>query len=159
MVSQSAVRALVIVGGGALCAVLALVRVALGLAPAADPPLTPAILFHFVAMIIALPLGMWLLLACKGTRAHRRAGSLWMALVLASAASSFGIQSVRGGLSPIHLFAVWTLFSAPRAYLCIRRGDVAGHSRALQGLFAGAVLIAGAFTFGPGRILHTWAFG
>jgi uncharacterized membrane protein len=35
---------------------------------------------------------------------------------------------------------------------------VKGHKRAMIGLFLGALVIAGVFTFMPGRIMHNAAF-
>jgi uncharacterized membrane protein len=86
-------------------------------------------------------------------------GSLWMPLMLAAAVSTRGIRTVSGGFSLTHIFAPWTPFPVPRARVRIRRGNVAGHSRPPQGLFGGALLIAGAFTFTPGRILTMGAPG
>lgn len=86
-------------------------------------------------------------------------GPVWMLLMLATAVSTLGIRTVSGGFNLIHIVSLWTLFPVPRAWERIRRGNVAGHSRALQGLFGRALLIAGAFTFTPGRILDVWALG
>ena len=40
-----------------------------------------------------------------------------------------------------------------------RRGDIARHKRAMIGTYVGAILIAGAFTLVPGRIMHAVLFG
>jgi len=40
-----------------------------------------------------------------------------------------------------------------------RRGNIRGHKRSMIGLFAGALIIAGIFTFVPGRIMHAVLFG
>jgi uncharacterized membrane protein len=40
-----------------------------------------------------------------------------------------------------------------------RRHDVDGHRKRMLGLFFGALVIAGAFTFVPGRIMYKVAFG
>ncbi len=47
----------------------------------------------------------------------------------------------------------------PLAVMHARRHNVDRHRRAMIGIFAGALLIAGAFTFLPGRIMHAVAFG
>ena len=57
------------------------------------------------------------------------------------------------GFTPIHIFTVLTLVGLPRAIWQIRRGDVTGHRRTMQGLFIGGCLVAGAFTLLPGRFL------
>jgi uncharacterized membrane protein len=40
-----------------------------------------------------------------------------------------------------------------------RRHVVIGHKLTMLGLFAGALVIAGIFTFAPGRIMHRVMFG
>jgi uncharacterized membrane protein len=47
----------------------------------------------------------------------------------------------------------------PLAVLAARRHAVQRHQRAMMGLFFGALVIAGAFTLMPGRIMHTVVFG
>jgi len=47
----------------------------------------------------------------------------------------------------------------PLAVLHARRHSVDRHRRAMIGIFTGALVIAGAFTFLPGRIMHAAAFG
>jgi uncharacterized membrane protein len=59
----------------------------------------------------------------------------------------------------IHLFSVLTLFSVPQAYFAIKRGDIRTHQTSMMSLYVGAILIAGAFTFMPGRYLHSLFFG
>ena len=43
--------------------------------------------------------------------------------------------------------------------MAARRHDVPGHRRAMLGLFGGALVIAGIFTFYPGRIMYEVVFG
>jgi uncharacterized membrane protein len=47
----------------------------------------------------------------------------------------------------------------PLAVLHARRHRVAHHRWAMIGIFFGALVIAGAFTLFPGRIMHTVVFG
>jgi len=47
----------------------------------------------------------------------------------------------------------------PLAVLAAHRHDVARHRRAMIMIFAGALVVAGAFTLLPGRIMHAVAFG
>ena len=37
-----------------------------------------------------------------------------------------------------------------------RRGDIQAHRGAMKGLFTGALVVAGALAFAPGRTLHQW---
>lgn len=59
----------------------------------------------------------------------------------------------------IHLFSVLTLYIAPRAYLAARRGQIRAHRSHMVGLYVGGLLVAGAFAFFPGRLLHGWLWG
>ena len=109
----------------------------------------------------AFVLGVVQLAAPKGTIPHRLFGWLWAALMLTVAISSFFIHELRlwGMWSPIHLLSVFTLIMLPLAIFHARRQDVRRHQRAMIGLFAGALVIAGIFTFLPGRIMHAVLFG
>ncbi len=106
-------------------------------------------------------LGVVQLAAPKGTIPHRLFGWLWAALMLTVAISSFFIHELRlwGMWSPIHLLSVFTLIMLPLAIVHARRQDVRRHQRTMIGLFAGALVIAGVFTFLPGRIMHAVLFG
>ena len=64
-----------------------------------------------------------------------------------------------GPWSPIHLLAIYTLAMLPLAVLHARRHRVPNHKRAMISIFIGGLVIAGAFTFVPGRIMHAVATG
>jgi len=51
------------------------------------------------------------------------------------------------------------LATLPLAVLRARRHEVARHRSAMIALFTGALVIAGAFTLLPGRIMHAVLFG
>jgi uncharacterized membrane protein len=59
----------------------------------------------------------------------------------------------------IHIFSLLALFSVPAAYIAARRGYIRAHRFAMIWLYVGGILIAGAFAFSPGRMLHEWLFG
>jgi uncharacterized membrane protein len=59
----------------------------------------------------------------------------------------------------IHLFSLLVFYSVPTAYLAIRSGNIKKHRDSMIGLYVGGILIAGGFTFVPGRLLHTWLIG
>jgi uncharacterized membrane protein len=75
--------------------------------------------------------------------------------------SAFFIHQIRlwGPWSPIHLLAIFTLVMLPVAVWHARKHAVNRHRNNMVGIFFGALLIAGAFTFLPGRIMHAVAFG
>jgi len=121
----------------------------------------PAIQLHAAAAIGAFVLGIVQLAAPKGTIPHRAIGWTWVALMLVVSISAFFIHEIRlwGPWSPIHLLAIFTLITLPLAVLHARRHAVKRHRNAMISLFVGALLVAGAFTFLPGRIMHAVAFG
>ena len=84
-----------------------------------------------------------------------------MLSMLVVAVSSFLIHQLRvwGPFSPIHLLSIFTLVTLPIAVMHARRGRVAKHQWAMLSLFVGGLVIAGAFTFVPGRIMHAVVFG
>jgi len=122
----------------------------------------PAVIqWHALAALGAFGLGAVQLAAPKGTIPHRLFGWIWATLMLVVVVSSFFIHTIRlwGPWSPIHLLSVFTLIMLPLAVLKARRHQVDKHRRAMTGLFVGALLIAGAFTLLPGRIMHAVVFG
>jgi uncharacterized membrane protein len=129
------------------------------LAPLLDAP--AVIQIHAFAAIAAFAIGVVQLAAPKGTIPHRLIGWSWTMLMLAVAVSSLFIHILRiwGRWSPIHLLSLLVLATVPLAVWRARRHDVRRHSNAMAALFMGALVIAGAFTFMPGRIMHAVAFG
>ena len=59
----------------------------------------------------------------------------------------------------IHLFSVLVLYLVPSAYLAVKSNNIKKHRGNMLGLYVGGILIAGAFTLAPGRLIHTWLFG
>jgi len=121
----------------------------------------PAIQIHAFAAMSAFALGVVQLAAPKGTLPHRTLGFTWVALMLVVSVSAFFIHELRlwGPWSPIHLLAIFTLIMLPVAVWAAHRHAVERHRRAMIGIFVGALVIAGLFTFAPGRIMHAVAFG
>ena len=121
----------------------------------------PAIQLHAFAAMSAFALGLVQLAAPKGTLPHRTLGWVWVTLMLIVSVSAFFIHQLRiwGEWSPIHLLAVFTLIMLPVAVLAAHRHAVERHRRVMIGIFVGALVIAGLFTFLPGRIMHAVAFG
>ena len=81
-------------------------------------------------------------------------------LMLIVALSSLFIHRIRlwGPWSPIHLLSILVLVTLPLAVMHARRHDIAQHRTAMLMLFTGALVIAGGFTFLPGRIIHAVVF-
>ncbi|WP_017665389.1 DUF2306 domain-containing protein [Porphyrobacter sp. AAP82] len=121
------------------------------------------IMIHLSTVVPALLLGPVVLLRRKGDSAHKLMGRLWVCLMLVTAITSAFIRLPGGGIagtgfSFIHAFTVWTLVSVPLAVRAARQGRIAAHRGMMTGLYAGLV-IAGAFTFLPGRLLGSMVFG
>jgi uncharacterized membrane protein len=122
---------------------------------------SPTIQTHAFAAMAAFVLGVVQLAAPKGTLSHRTIGSIWVVLMLIVSISAFFIHVIRlwGPWSPIHLLAIFTLIMVPLGVWRAHRHDVTRHRRIMVGLFTGALLVAGIFTFYPGRIMHAVVFG
>ena len=59
----------------------------------------------------------------------------------------------------VHSFSFLTIYAVPTAYLAIINGDVKSHKRKMILLYFGAIVIAGGFTFFPGRYMYELFFG
>jgi uncharacterized membrane protein len=116
---------------------------------------------HAFAAMAAFVLGIVQFAAPKGTLPHRTVGWIWVGLMAVVAASSFWIHEIRllGPWSPIHLLSIFTLLMLPIAVWSARRHRVSDHRRIMILIFVGALVIAGLFTFLPGRIMHAVVFG
>lgn len=122
---------------------------------------SPVIQVHAFSAMTALGLGIVQLAAPKGTLPHRTIGWTWVTLMTVLAVTSFWIHTIRlfGPFSPIHLLSIFTLVMLPIAVLRAHRHEVPQHRKAMIGLFVGALLVAGLFTFVPGRIMYKVVFG
>ena len=121
----------------------------------------PAIPLHAFAAMAAFALGIVQFAAPKGTLPHRTLGWIWVALMAVVAISSFWIHEIRllGPWSPIHLLSIFTPIMLVLGVWYARRHKVRGHKITMISIFAGALVIAGLFTFVPGRIMHAVVFG
>ena len=140
-----------------LLALAALLNAALGRTPMPGELKTAAIAVHLTTILLALPLGISQLLLPKGGVRHRVVGYAWLALMAVTALVSFAIN--KGGFSPIHLLSILTLVLTPVIALRARRRDIKGHRDAVIGLMIGGLVVAGAFTFIPGRVLGQLLLG
>jgi uncharacterized membrane protein len=112
---------------------------------------------------LASILGVLLLVNKKGTASHRRIGKYYMMLMLTTAVVALLMPAkvgpvFLGHFGFIHLFCVLVLYAVPTAYFAARKGELAKHKYNMIGVYLGGILIAGAFTLMPGRLLHKWLF-
>jgi uncharacterized membrane protein len=109
---------------------------------------------HLYAALTALAIGIVLLSNVKGTTMHRALGWGWVVAMAVTAISSVFIREINGGaFSFIHLLTGWTIIVLPMAVFMAKRHNVNAHSRMMTGLFTGGLIIAGLFTFMPGRLM------
>ncbi|MCB1459253.1 MAG: DUF2306 domain-containing protein [Nitratireductor sp.] len=118
---------------------------------------SPAIQIHAVSAIVAFVLGGLILFRRKGGSIHRLLGRVWVFLMLMVCATAFFIHEIRlwGDWSPIHLLAVSTPVMLARAIWLARHHRISAHRKTMQGVYLGALVLAGLFTFVPGRIMHS----
>lgn len=119
---------------------------------------------HWATAVLAFFLGLVIFAMPKGTRTHKMIGWVYVAAMLVTAVAAIFVRTFEEdsgmptlmGYSPIHLFIPLTFFGIGGALVAIRHGKVSSHKRAMIGTFLGALIVAGLFTFIPGR--HMWAF-
>jgi uncharacterized membrane protein len=135
----------------------------MNLAPLLEAPL--AIQVHVATVVPAFIIGTWqIFLSRKGARHHRFWGYVYLALMTVTAIAAIFVQTIMpdgpfGGLSPIHLFVPMTLAGVAGAIYGVKTRNIRLHRYAMLGVYIGGILIAGAFTFVPGRIMHAVMFG
>ncbi|MFK8081765.1 MAG: DUF2306 domain-containing protein [Granulosicoccus sp.] len=119
------------------------------------------IVVHACTALAAIAIGAIQFLCKKGTANHRLLGYVWVTLILIVCLSSFGIFGIRllGPFSPIHLLSILSIVSVGQAMVAIRSGNVVLHKKIMVRLYALALLLTGAFTLYPGRVMHQVMFG
>lgn len=127
--------------------------------PLLDAPL--AVQIHVATVVPAAFVGAAMLLARKGTPLHKATGRVWVALMVATALSSFFIHELRviGDFSPVHLLSLVTLNSCAVIVWSARTGRFDVHRKTVLSLYWGGVGLAGAFTLMPGRVMNEVVLG
>lgn len=116
---------------------------------------------HAVLAIFAVFSGGVQFVLPKGTFVHRMLGYTWVGAMFVVAVSSFFINEFRwvGPFGPIHLLSCLVLFSLWQGVSFARAKKIRGHKRAMIQLYCFSLLLAGGFTFLPGRIMYQVLFG
>ena len=114
---------------------------------------------HLATVLPAFVIGTVMILRRKGTRSHKLWGKVFLLLMLMTASIALFMPATigprwLGHFGLIHVFCIAVFISAPRAYFSARHGNIRAHRANMIGLYVGAILIAGAFTFTPGRMMH-----
>jgi len=107
---------------------------------------------HVAAAFSALVIGTALLLGVKGRTFHKAAGWTWVICMMTVAIGSFWIRTT-GHLSFIHLLSGGVAITVPLAVVAAKRGNLRSHRAGMTRNFLGGLIIAGAFTFVPGRLM------
>jgi uncharacterized membrane protein len=118
---------------------------------------------HLATVVPAFAIGAFQLLKRKGTPSHKLLGKICMLLMLATGFITLAMPAqvgprFLGHFGFIHIFSFLALFNVPAAYMAVRRGNIKLHRFNMISLYVGGILIAGAFAFSPGRMLHEWLF-
>ncbi len=123
----------------------------------AAQPIPPHTVLAFAAVVV----GSVQLLMPKGTRRHLLMGYSWVGLLAFVAISGFFIHEIRlwGPFSPIHILSAFTLLSIWWAVSAARSGNIKRHRLMMTMLYGLALILTGAFTFLPGRIMHAVVTG
>ena len=118
------------------------------------------ILIHLGFAVLAFGIGAVQIIGPKGTLMHRILGWTWVVMMLTVAISSLFIHIINpAGFSLIHLLSVLTLIMLPVGVYAARRHRVDLHGRTMTRLYVGALILAGIFTFFPGRLMWQMFFG
>lgn len=122
---------------------------------------------HWLFAVVSFLLGISILIRKKGTRSHIILGRTWVGLMLVVSVSAVFItgHSTESqtpsyyGYSPIHLLIPFTLILLFLGVKNARAKKINRHKKIMTFTFIGSLIVAGAFTFLPGRHMHTFFFG
>ena len=115
---------------------------------------------HVVSVALAFFAGLTIFALPKGTGFHRILGwTFVVAMIGAAATSIMMIADFNTGVNFLHIFTIVTAVSLTLGLRAIWRGDVRSHAYNMIGLFIGGLLVAGAFSFIPGRLMWRMLFG
>jgi uncharacterized membrane protein len=121
---------------------------------------SPLVQLHLTAALAALALTPVMAVMRKGTARHKTFGWIWVGAMAITSVTALGLPSAFHGwrFSPIHALSLVTLFSLTMAIRARRAGNIAKHRGYMIGAAAGLV-VAGAFTLLPHRIMGQVVFG
>lgn len=123
---------------------------------------------HAFAAMAAFLIGLVQIVAPKGTLPHRTLGVIWVLLMIGIAVSSIFIRpALIPGLplsqwfGPIHFFTLLTFWTVGSGLYHLAQGGkkLKRHGGQFIGIYIGGLVIAGAFAFLPGRVMHKVVFG
>ncbi len=124
---------------------------------------TELMYLHLVTVLPCFVMGTLLLLIKKGTSFHKKIGRVYMILMIITAIITLFMPADIGPrllnhFGWIHTFSFLTIYTVPAAYIAVKKGNIKSHKRKMILLYFGAIIIAGGFTFTPGRYLYNLLF-
>lgn len=116
---------------------------------------------HAAAATVAVLLGPLPLYRKRRDMLHKVTGYIWVTAMLAVAVSAFFIHTfaVIGPFSPLHGFALLTLWSLWTGVAAARSGNFRHHRLAFRNLYWFGLIIAGSANLLPGRMVNEAVFG
>ena len=116
---------------------------------------------HAIVALLAVVMGGAQLAMPKGTPLHRALGFLWVTGMTFVAISGLFIHTLKliGPFSPIHLLSFVVLVSLWIAIRAARAGNITTHRKVMVSLYVLSLIVTGAFTFYPGRVMYQVVFG
>jgi len=124
------------------------------------------IFLHAVCAFVSFLLGTYVLLNPKGTPRHMQIGRIYLGLMVFVSLSALLIREIDdNSYSVIHILIPLTLALLAISIISVRRFRITRNSKLLMRhkitmifTYVGGLVIAGAFTLAPGRILHRLIF-
>jgi len=124
------------------------------------------IFLHAVCAFVSFLLGTYVLLNPKGTPRHLQIGRIYLGLMVFVSLSALLIREIDdNSYSVIHILIPLTLALLAISIISVRRFRITRNSKLLMRhkitmifTYVGGLVIAGAFTLAPGRILHRLIF-
>ena len=119
--------------------------------------------FHLITVVPCIFIGGYLLAARKGGPIHRKLGAAYMLLMTFTALIALFIPAgvgpqFLGHFGYLHLLSVIVLWTVPTAFMAVKKGKIKEHQRKMVILYVSGIIIAGGFTFFPGRFLNQLFF-
>ena len=117
---------------------------------------TLAVQIHVACVSVAIAGVITVLILRKGTKLHKALGRIWVTAMALTALSSFWINEIDHffGFSAIHLISIYVLTGLVRGIVYARKGNISAHKKTMYSITFGGLVIAGGFTFLPGRLMN-----
>lgn len=120
----------------------------------------PVISVHVLAAVLSTVLGPFVLYRRSRDIWHRSLGVVWVLAMFVLAVSSLFIHEARmfGAFSIIHVLSLLTLAGLAQGLWALYQGRRRQHGRIMRLLYVQALILAGIFTFLPGRRMSAMLF-